>query len=239
MHWLFALLVAIPWQWYDAPDLFPRLDLTAGKHTLALEKKKLILHGPSWSVVVAPGSELSGAALAADGGRIFVAFYHRGAAGCQLAGFDAASGKPLWSVQLDGIGPIGHSKYSNRVQMSIIGGHPTVFGSEAKRYIEQRDAATGALVSHQLFPPHYQPDPLSEWLFRELDLMLRKHSTYTVRVNDFLSRHVLMKDADHAARGRAFTEAIRQLDRLGRFEIKLVDTGDDFNVIARRVVSGR
>ena len=117
--------------------------------------------------------------------------------------------------------------------------YPTIFGSEARRYIEQRDAATGALVSHQLFPAHYQPGPLSEWLFYELDLMLRKRATYTVKVNDFLSRHVLMKDADHVARGAAFVEAIRQLDRLGRFEIKLVDTGDDFDVIARRVVSRR
>jgi hypothetical protein len=159
MRWLFALLLAaapghalaatapVPWQWDSvAPDLFPRLDLTAGTHTLSLKKKKLILRGPSWSVAVDAGSELTGAALAADGGRVFVAFYDRISAGCQLAGFDGATGKQLWSVRLDGIGPILHSKYSNRVQMRMIGGNPTVFGSEAKRYIEQRDAATGALV---------------------------------------------------------------------------------------------
>jgi len=234
-----AAPAAIPWQWNEGADLFPHIDLTVGTYTLALQKKKLILHGPTWSVAVAEGSEYSGAALAADGGRVFVAFYNRISAGCELAGFDGASGKQLWSVQLDGIGPIMHSKYSNRVQMAIIGGQPTVFGSEAKRYIEQRDAATGALVSHQLFPAHYVPESLSEYLFYELDLMLRKRPTYTVKVNDFLRRHVMMKNADHAARGAAFTEAIRQLDRTGRFQIELVDTGDDFDLIARRVVSGR
>ena len=230
---------SIPWRWDHGPDLFPHIALTDGAHTLALEKKKLVLHGPTWSVAVAGGGEFSGAALAADGGRVFVAFYNRGAAGCQLAGFDGASGKQLWSTTLDGIGPIGHSKYSNRVQISIIGGQPTVFGSEAKRYIEQRDAATGALVSHQLFPADYQPVPLAEYLFYELDLMLRKQATYTFKVNDFLSRHASMKSADHAARGAAFAEAVRQLDRLGRFEIRLVDSGDDFDLTARRAVSGR
>jgi len=248
MRWLFALLLAaapgpalaapaaVPWQWDSvSPDLFPRLDLTAGENVLALKKKTLMLRGPSWSVAVASGHDTSGAVLAADGGRVFVAFYNRATAGCQLAAFDGASGRQLWSIHLDGIGPILHSKYSNRVQMRMIGGNPTVFGSEAKRYIEQRDAATGALVSHQLFPADYQPDPISEWLFREVDLMLHKRPTYTVKVNDFLARHVMMKDADHAARGAAFTEAVRQLDRLGLFEIRLVDTGDDFNVIAKRL----
>ena len=251
MRWsLFVLLVAtapshalaapaaVAWQWDSAPDLFPRLDLTAGDHVLALKKKKLVLRGPSWSVAVAAGHEDSGATLAAEGGRVFVAFYNRSSAGCELAGFDGASGKQLWSVRLDGIGPIGHSKYSNRVQMRMIGA-TTVFGSEAKRYIEQRDAATGALVSHQLFAGEYQPDPISEWLFREVDLRLRKRPTYTVKVNDFLARHVMMKNADHAARGAAFAEAVRQLDRLGIFEIRLVDTGDDFDVIAKRLPSRR
>ena len=153
----------------------------------------------------------------------------------ELAAFDGASGKPLWTIHLDGIGPIAHSAYHNRVQMRIVDGHPTVFGSEARRYIEQRDAATGALVSQQLFPAEYQPDPISEWLFREIDLVLRRRPAYTVRVNDFLSRHVMMKNADHAARGAAFLEAVRQLDQLRRFEIKLVDTGDDFEVIAKRL----
>lgn len=234
--WLLALVVAIPWQWDRAPDLFPRIGITAGKHVLAVEKKKLVLRGPSWSVAVAEGNELSGAVLADDGGRVFVASYRRISSGCALAGFDGGSGKLLWSVPLKGIGPIGHSEYSNRVQLRIIGGQPTVFGREsAGRYIEERDAATGALVSHQLLPAEQPPVVIGEWLFWEIDLMLRTRPAYTVRVNDFLSRHVMMKNADHTARGAAFTEAVRQLDQLRIFEIELVDTGDDFEVIAKRL----
>lgn len=253
MRWsLFVLLVAtapshalaapaaVAWQWDSAPDLFPRLDLTAGAHVVTLKRRKLVLRGPSWSVAVAAGHELSGAALAADGGRVFVAFYNQIASTCQLAGFDGASGKQLWSVELDGVGTVGHSAYFNRVQMRIVGGHPTVFGWEARaRYIEQRDAESGARVSHQLLPAEHPPVVLSEWLFREIDLRLRRRAACTVKVNDFLSRHVMMKDADHATRGAAFTEAVRQLDRLGRFEIRLVDTGDDFDVIAKRLPSRR
>lgn len=226
----------IPWQWERAPELFPRVDLAVGKYVVAVKQKKLMLRGPSWSVVVGRGGDRSGAALGVDGARVFVASYIRLASSCQLAAFDAASGKPLWSVDLDGIGPIGHSAYSNHVQMRIIGGHPTVFGNEsAKRYIEQRDAATGALVSHRLLPPEAPPVQISEWLFYEIDLMLRKQAEYRLKGNDFLSRIVALKDADHAAQGAAFTEAVRQLAELRRFEIKLVDTGDDFDVIAKRL----
>jgi len=228
---------AIAWQWDGAPDLFPRVELTDGTHVLALKGKKLKLRGPSWSVAVAGGrpDQTSGAALVTDRGRVFVAVYNKSAAGCSLAAFDGGTGKPLWSVGLEGIGPIGHSMYWNRVQLRIIDGNPTVFGREAKRYIEQRDAATGALVAHQLLPPEYKPDPIGEWLFREVDLMLGKRPAYTVKVNDFLSRHNMMKDADHAARGAAFAEAVGQLERVRRFQIKLVDTGYDFDVIAKRL----
>jgi hypothetical protein len=158
-----------------------RVDLAVGTYVVAVKKKKLMLRGPSWSVVVGRGDDRSGAALAVDGARVFVASYIRLASSCQLAAFDAASGKPLWSVDLDGIGPIGHSAYGNRVQLRIIGGHPTVFGNEwAKRYVEQRDAATGALVSHRLLPPEAPPLQISEWLFYEIDLMLRKQPEYTL-----------------------------------------------------------
>jgi hypothetical protein len=229
----------IPWQWDRAPDLFPRIDLKVGAHVVAVEKGKMKVRGPSWSAkieVVGRADETDGAALAVDGGRVFVAWYLRAASSCQLAAFDGASGKRLWAVGLEGVGPIGHSAYSNRVQLRIIDGHPTVFGNEwRKRYIEQRDAATGALVSHRLLPPEAPPVQISEWLFYEIDRWLRKQPEYTLKGNDFLRRIVALKDADHAARGAAFTEAVRQLAELRRFEIKLVDTGDDFDVIAKRL----
>jgi hypothetical protein len=231
---------AIPWQWDRAPDLSPWVDVTAGEYVLSLDKKndRLMLRGPSWSVQVAARPyQVSRAALAADGGRVFVAFHNGGTPGCDLAAFDGASGKPLWSIGLEGIGPMISSAYLNRVQMRIIGGHPTVFGSEHRRYIEQRDAATGALVSHQLFPGARQPVPISEYLFYELNQKLRKRAAYKLRVNKFVVGNNLMKAADHAALGAALTEAVAQLSQVRRFELELIDTGDDFELIAKRLPS--
>jgi len=233
---------AIAWQWDDAPDLFPRLALTAGNVAVTQVGDTIQLSGADWSLGVDHqlDGEIAGANLAVDHDRIFVATYNRIAAGCRLSAFDMA-GKPLWSVHLDGIGPIAHSKYWNRVQLRIVGGDPTVFGSEAKRYIEERDAATGKLVSHQLLEMQRADIPISESLYRELDIRLASRDTTSVKVNDFLSRHVLMADADHAERGAAFEKAVRQLDGLaiarGAFHVRLqlVDNGGDFEITASRV----
>ena len=231
---------AIPWQWDDAPDLFPALDLVHGDFVVTQVGDTTQLHGPGWSVDVdKAGDDIAGALLAVDNGRIFVATYNRIAAGCRLSAFDT-SGKPLWTLILDGIGPIAHSKYSNRVQMRMIGGDPVVFGSEAKRYIEERDAATGALVSHQLFDAQRAPRPIAEDLYHELDHRLASADTARVAVNDFLRRHVAMTDADHATRGAAFGKAVQQIDGLAirrgafRLRLQLTDTKDDFTIAASR-----
>jgi hypothetical protein len=65
--------------------------------------------------------------------------------------------------------------------------------------------------------------------------MLRKRAAYKLRVDDFVSNNNLMKDVDHAALGAALAEAVRQLAQLRRFELELVDTGDRFELIAKRL----
>ncbi|MBS1124976.1 MAG: hypothetical protein H6Q90_7204 [Deltaproteobacteria bacterium] len=241
----------IAWQWDTAPDLYPLVDRavehTGHRYVVSLTPGKqddrdrpVVLRGGTWSVEVAKSGQVGGAAVAADDARVYVATYNRISAGCALAAFSVTTGKPLWAVTLDGIGPIGHSKYSNRVQLRLVHGHPVVFGNEAKRYIEERDAATGALRSHQLLDPLWVAPPIGEPLYRELDHMLAAKPSYTVRVNDFLARHVLMKDADHAARGAAFGDAVRQLDGLllhrgtHKLRLQLVETSGDFEVRAQR-----
>ena len=73
--------------------------------------------------------------------------------GCALYAFDLQTGRLKWTVNLTGLGPIAHSKYFNLVQTKMIGGRVVVFGWEAAgRYVEARDAATGAMISHQLVP---------------------------------------------------------------------------------------
>lgn len=241
----------VAWQWAQTPDLFPGADLVVGdgdkRFVLSLAPgrrddwhRAVTLSGPGWSVTRAPSGELAGAAMVADDTRLYLATYDRIVAGCQLTAFARSTGKLLWEVRLDGIGPIAHSKYSNRVQLRLIDGHPVVFGNEAKRYIEQRDAATGALISHELLPAQRAVPPIGEPLFQELDHMLATRPAYTVRVNDFLTRHVAMTDATHAARGAAFMEAVRQIDGLSighgayRLAAKLVEIGDDFEVRSKR-----
>ena len=242
----------VPWQWdAAAPDLFPRADLVVTRggvsYTLALTAAhghdQLRLGNGRWTVTLPADDlgDLTGAALAADDARVYVATYNRISDGCTLAAYAVADGHRLWSVQLTGAGPIGHSKYFNRVQLRLIGGNPVVFGSEAaSRYIEVREAATGALASNRKLPAEYPVRPIAEPLFDELEHRLASTASCTIGVDDFLARHVLMNGSDRAARAAAFRDATRQLDgtriQHGRYrlEVKLVDTPAELVVKASR-----
>jgi hypothetical protein len=242
-----------PWQWdTSTPDLFPRADLSVvhggATYTLALQERKagkyeLELGNGSWSVTIGSDhdGELTGAALAVDDARVYVATYGRITTGCTLAAYRASDGKLAWSVELTGAGPIAHSKYSNRVQLALIDGKPTVFGSEsAARYVEVREPATGKLVGNTQLPWERAERPVAEPLFVEVDHMLANHETYRVDVDDFLARHGLMKGADRASRADAFRAAVRALDgtRLqhGKFKLSLAleDDGKHLAVAAKR-----
>lgn len=241
---------AIPWQWDHAPDLYPLADRTVGhnkrEYVVALspgndhdDNRAVTLRGGSWSVEIARSGNFSGVAIVVDDARVYVATYDRIRTGCRLAAFDAGNGHRLWSHQLSGIGPIAHSKYSNRVQLRLIAGHPVVFGNEAKRYIEERDPQTGALLSHQLLDAARAPQPLAEPLYQELIVVLASNPSSRIGVDDFLARHVLMTAADRAAREAAFREAIGQLDGLpmrnGRLELRLVETAGELQLHAKRL----
>lgn len=242
----------VPWQWDSAsPDLFPRADLAVARagitYRLALTSAKgkdhLALGNGTWTVEPAgfTDGELTGAALAADDARVYLATYNRIATGCTLAAYGATDGKLQWSVGLEGAGPVAHSKYFNRVQLRVIGGKPVVFGSEgAARYVEVRDPATGKLVDNTRLPAVYPERPLAEPLFSELDHMLESHATYRVGANDFLARHVLLKGVDHAARGAAFRDAASRLDgtpiQHGRYKLRVIvkEQGGDYKIEASR-----
>ncbi len=239
------------WQWdVVTPDLFPRADLVSGAIRLSqlhiAGKDQVRLSSGTWVTVIEPNSdgELAGEVMVVDGDRAFVASYNRISSGCELAAFSTANGAKLWSVNLDGIGPITHSKYSNRVQLKIVAGKPTVFGSESGgRFVEAREPATGNFVSNVRLAATWPEQPIAEELYRELDNMLAAHASYDVSVNDFLARVVRMTDADHTARGAAFAQAVSSLQHLplqhGKFtlELQLVDAHGDFTVKAKRVAN--
>ncbi len=204
---------AIPWTWSALPNFYPLVDLSArvrhqkfslheevlpGKSagsvaTLTYELEKANLRTAVWKVTVPdPGhGELSGAAMVLTNTQIFVARYSRIATGCTLYAFAVENGILQWKVFLEGIGPIAHSKWYNRVQLSVVGNHPVVFGNEGptRAYIEQRDAATGALLSNQKRDGVAAVQPLAEPLYAELQTMIRQQPTYQVTARDFVLRH--------------------------------------------------
>jgi len=246
------------WAWSGAPDLFPAVDLAVehggARYVVALAPGRdddwdraitlTRVGAPGWTVQVGRGGHLSGALVAADDARIYVATYGRIQSGVALAAYAIGDGAPAWAVRLDGMGPVAHSKYRMRAQLRLIAGHPTVFGSEAKRWIEVRDAATGALRSNQRFDPppaaQRELDPLAEPLFAELDHMLATRAAYAVGVDDFLARHVRMAGASPAERRAAFADAVAALDGValqrGRYHlaVALVDDSGRLTVRASR-----
>jgi hypothetical protein len=90
------------------------------------------------------------AALVVHDDILYVALYLRSATGCRVLAVDLASRERLWETRLKGLGSIGHSKYSNRVQMRMIGQWLVVFGREASGdYIEVLDPRNGQLISSE------------------------------------------------------------------------------------------
>lgn len=91
------------------------------------------------------------AVLISEQGQLFVALYAHGFTGCQVFALDGSTGQHLWDTQLEGLGSVGHGRYSNRVQMKIRDGQLLVFGDEASgRYIEGLDPASGRQLYHRL-----------------------------------------------------------------------------------------
>lgn len=104
---------------------------------------------PGWSTAVPrlPGLE---AALAADESRIYVALYSGASTGGMVVALDTRTGVVAWHTRLIGLGSVGHSKYSNRVQIRLNGDRLTVYGNEsAGRYTEILDTANGSRLQHE------------------------------------------------------------------------------------------
>jgi hypothetical protein len=255
--WLLVLAVsrlaaagAPGWTWDDTPDVFPKVAATAGQgdahyrldHFTAGDHVVLRLVTDPWVAVLerVDYPDLHGVAIAVDADRIYVASYNRIATGCKLTAYTTKDATQLWSVTLEGVGPVMHSKYGNRVQLRVVDGQPVVFGWEsAGRYVEVRDAATGKLAAHDKLPGQVRQPQLAEALYLETAGMLDRQARYTVGAHDFLARHVYMKGADHAAIGKAFDQAVRalqgfELSRHQQLALELRDTGTDFVVTATR-----
>jgi hypothetical protein len=80
--------------------------------------------------------------------------HHPISTGCTLVAFDLKRRRQLWKTHLKGIGPVGHSKYRNRINLEAGPGQAvTVFGWESfGRYLEVVDLKTGKTLTHQKLP---------------------------------------------------------------------------------------
>jgi hypothetical protein len=106
-----------------------------------------------------PHAFVEDAALVIHHGTLYAARFSNISTGCTLHAFDVHAGTKRWTPsRLVGLGPIGHSKYLNAVQLRIIEERPVVFGWESSgRYIEAVDPTTGAQAYHSLLEPARQP----------------------------------------------------------------------------------
>jgi hypothetical protein len=144
----------VGWQW-DEADMGGCITTHQGCFVFAVdvdkgsaEIRRIAPSGNStllWSV---PAATAKSAALALKGSILFVALYSRSATGCRILALETDSCQKLWETSLKGIGSIGHSKYSNQIQIRLMNEWLVIFGrEESGRYIEILDLIDGRLVS--------------------------------------------------------------------------------------------
>lgn len=95
-----------------------------------------------------------GGALAISGTTVLVARYCAISTGTTIDAYNLTTGAPLWHTRLYGVGPVGHSKYFNDVELRVapIGkaAHVIVSGFEAYgKYVEVLDIVSGAILGNR------------------------------------------------------------------------------------------
>lgn len=91
-----------------------------------------------------------GGALAVNDRLVVVATFCAISTGTTLDAYARETGELQWHADLYGIGPVGHSKYFNDVELRFEGGNVVVSGAEAfGNYVEVVDAATGRVLGNR------------------------------------------------------------------------------------------
>ncbi len=153
----------IPWRWDDHAADGRKVVLevegkrfgfgpTEGGREFAIQAI-LSTGDPAW-VRAVPSTTADAAAMAERGGRLYVALYRTAVTGCRVLALDVATGNEIWEVSLQAVGILHHSKYVNRVQITLLGDALVVFGDESGgRYVEVLDPRDGHLISHRVEKP--------------------------------------------------------------------------------------
>jgi hypothetical protein len=157
----------LDWRWDDAAAralerLHPRFEIRSpdgGRFVFSSGRKTSRLRRLDARGVVVWKQAIGGlwtdsAALVLDGDVLYAALYNGATSGCRVAAFDARSGAPRWETHLQGLGPVAHSAYGNRVQMQLTPHGLTVYGKEWRgRYVEILNPADGRQLGHRLVEP--------------------------------------------------------------------------------------
>jgi hypothetical protein len=120
-----------------------------GQVTFTFQKKG----GPKLTIAGHPATPV---VVRGDG--LYVADFQGASSGCKVVAYDLTTGKKAWTKELEGLGPIDHSKYRNRVAMAVEK-HPTqnhfalvIVGWEsAGRYVEVLDPVSGKQLAHKKY----------------------------------------------------------------------------------------
>jgi hypothetical protein len=143
----------LEWRWHDAPEPSGEVELALPEGGVcrylaeASDRHATLECSGSTPWQLALDAEFVGrGALALSDAQVLLVSWSRIASGARARAFERTSGRLLWDLALEGIGPQEHSKYSNLVQIHVERGQLLVFGDEAHgRYAEARALESGAL----------------------------------------------------------------------------------------------
>lgn len=86
------------------------------------------------------------------GDTLFIAEFNPMTTGCTVVAVDLKTGSQIWKTDLQGIGPTGHSKYLNKINIENDGKRVIVYGNEAHgKYVETLDIESGKTLSNFRF----------------------------------------------------------------------------------------
>jgi len=150
------MMPTIPWQWNDADAggyaeaQNRHFRLTRNDDGRAAEIRCTDAAGKiRWAVAI-DAATTDSAALTVYEDKLFAALYWHGATGCRVLALDVDTGEQHWATTLSGLGSIGHSRYINRVQITVSDDRLLVFGNEsAGKYIEVLDPSSGRRIHIQ------------------------------------------------------------------------------------------
>ena len=99
-------------------------------------------------IVIHKSDEMEGVKWVIGGQSLVIARYSLISSGCRLEKY-SLDGKLMYKVELQGLGPISHSKYRNEVAVEIDGEAVVVKGKESQgSYLEKRNISDGSLIEN-------------------------------------------------------------------------------------------